>query len=75
MKICWHVVNFIQTLGYEGKVRVCCFMRNNIIGKLSEQSFYDIYHGEKMQQIYHKLGGGAILIVMLIPALILQQEQ
>ena len=76
MKICWHAVNFVQTLGYEGRVRICCFMRDNIIGSLSEQNFYDIYHGKKAQEIHQKLGGvGTILNATLIPALTSHQEQ
>lgn len=58
MKICERAVNFIQTIGFEGKIRICGWMRDCIIGKLTENSFYDIYHGKKAQDIYHKLGGG-----------------
>ncbi|MBQ7217641.1 MAG: hypothetical protein IJS39_16870 [Synergistaceae bacterium] len=58
MKICERAFSPLQTVGYEGAVRLCCFMRDNIIGKLSKDSFYDIYHGKKARAIYHKLTGG-----------------
>ena len=58
MKICERAVNFVQTMGWEGEVRLCSWLRDNKIGRLSEQSFYDIYHSKKARDIYHKLGGG-----------------
>ncbi|MBQ7155024.1 MAG: SPASM domain-containing protein [Synergistaceae bacterium] len=60
MKICERAVNFVQTMGYEGEVRLCSWLKDNVIGKLSEQSFYDIYHSKKAQSIHTKLGGGGL---------------
>ena len=68
MKICERAVNFIQTIGFEGKIRICGWMFDCVVGNLSENSFYDIYHGKKARAIYHKLGGGTTLTVVLMHA-------
>lgn len=58
MKICQRGLNFIQVIDYRGTVRLCCWINNNEIGNLSNQSLKEIYHGEQAEKIRRKLSNG-----------------
>ncbi len=51
MKVCSRAVNFIQIINAEGDVRVCSWMRNNIIGNLLRQDMSDILHSNEAENI------------------------
>jgi len=51
MKICGRGLNFFQVIDYLGTVRLCGWMSNCSIGKLTEQSIEEIYHGKKANNI------------------------
>lgn len=60
MKICGRGIQFLQIINNRGDVRICGWLQNGgeVIGSLSEKSLYDIYHGERMNQIVTQLSSG-----------------
>lgn len=55
MRICERALNFVQIIDHEGTVRICGWLKDNIIGKLSESSFEEIWKGEKAERLRKKL--------------------
>ena len=62
MHICERALNYLQITDYQGTVRICAWFRKEVgggvIGKLSESSLYDIWHGEKAKMIRKRLSEG-----------------
>ena len=62
MHICERALNYLQITDYQGTVRICGWFRkevgDGVIGKLSESSLYDIWHGEKATKLRDKLSQG-----------------
>lgn len=55
MKMCWRILNNVQVMNYKGDVRLCCWIRDNVIGSLSNQSMNEIYHSEHAEYLRGKL--------------------
>lgn len=58
MRICRRGLNFIQVINGRGDVRICGWMKDCIIGNLFENTFEEIYHGEKANRIRERLVSG-----------------
>lgn len=55
MKLCRRAVEFVQVMNEDGLVRLCSWQKDGgIIGKLTEQSLEEIYHGEEAKMIREK---------------------
>ena len=54
-KICHRALDFYQVFDESGDVRLCSWIRDNTIGNLLEDSFYDIYHSDKAEKIRNEL--------------------
>lgn len=61
MKVCKKGWEYAQIIDGEGNVDVCPWGPNSIgpIGKLTEQSMYEIWHGEKVQKFRESLIDGS----------------
>lgn len=57
-KICERALNWIQIIDYKGTIRLCSWMRDNIIGSLSCQNIKQIYHSERAYDLREKLMNG-----------------
>lgn len=55
IKICERALDFVQIIDYRGTVRVCGWLKNNVIGCLSEQSMEEIYHGKLANKLRSRL--------------------
>ncbi len=57
MRLCKKVVDYLQVISPDGDVSVCPWIKNagGVIGNLKENSFYEIWHGEKVQGIRERL--------------------
>lgn len=55
MKMCKRILNFVQVINYKGDVRLCGWLRNSVIGSLSDQDMREIYHGTCAEQLREKL--------------------
>ena len=55
MKMCWRILNNVQVMNYKGDVRLCGWIRDNVIGSLSNQSMNEIYHSEHAEYLRGKL--------------------
>lgn len=56
MKLCRRAVEFVQVMNEDGLVRLCSWQKDGgIIGKLTEQSLEEIYHGEEAKMIRDQL--------------------
>lgn len=56
MRICERALNFLQIINVDGDVRLCCWLKDGgVIGNLSENSLYEIWHGEKAELIRDRL--------------------
>jgi len=54
MRICYRGLNRVQIVNADGDMRICSWIddgKNGHIGKLTEHSLYDIYHGSDAQKI------------------------
>lgn len=58
MKLCNRGLNWIQVIDHKGTVRICSWMENNEIGKLTEHSMEELFHGEVANGIRKKLSCG-----------------
>lgn len=62
MHICERALNYLQIIDYQGTVRLCPWLRKEVgggvIGKLQDESLYDIWHGEKAKEIRNRLSSG-----------------
>lgn len=62
MRICERALNYLQIIDYEGTVRLCAWIKKEVgggvIGKLKDESLYDIWHGEKAKELRGKLSSG-----------------
>lgn len=62
MRICERGLNFLQIVDHEGSTRLCAWIRwqngGGVIGKLKDESLYDIWHGEKAKELRDKLAKG-----------------
>ncbi len=59
MRICSRGLNRLQVIDYEGSVRLCSWLRDGgIIGKLSEHSLQELWHGARANQIREQLSAG-----------------
>ncbi len=62
MRICKRGLNYIQIYNGNGDVRICSWLKRGCdgrdggyIGNLLENSFYDIYHGDRANEIRKKM--------------------
>ena len=62
MRICERALNYLQIMDSQGTVRLCSWIKKEAgggeIGKLQEKSLYDIWHGEKAEELRGKLSKG-----------------
>lgn len=60
MKICPTILSFTQVFLPDGSVRPCGWLKSEYmsIGKLSEQSFDEIWHGEKFRNLLERQSAG-----------------
>lgn len=58
MILCNRGLNWIQIIDHKGTVRICSWMQNNEIGKLTEQSMEELYHGDVANRIRENLACG-----------------
>lgn len=58
MRICRNAIYWLQISDHEGSVRSCPWMRDPVVGKLSESNLIDIWHGEKIEIIRQRLAKG-----------------
>lgn len=54
-KICNRGLNWIQIIDYQGTVRICGWISDNIIGSLSCQSMKEIYHSKEADALRERL--------------------
>ena len=57
-KLCERILNFVQVIDHHGSVRLCCWLRDNIIGSLSCQSMKEIYHSKHADELRQRLMSG-----------------
>lgn len=57
MRLCQKVVDYLQVISPDGDVSICPWISGDreVIGNLKENSFYEIWHGEKAQCIRARL--------------------
>lgn len=55
MKLCKRILNVVQVMNYKGDVRLCGWIRDNVIGSLSDQNMREIYHSVHANELREKL--------------------
>ena len=55
MKMCRQFMNFMKVSGIEGMINLCCWMKNPIIGRLSENTFDEIWNSDKAKYLREKI--------------------
>lgn len=58
MKICKRALEFVQIINHKGTVRLCGWIKNEIIGCLSDNTMEEIYHSECANKLREKLSCG-----------------
>lgn len=58
MRVCDRLLEWVQIIDYKGTVRLCGWLKDNVIGCLSENTMEEIYHGEKANMLRNKLASG-----------------
>ena len=58
MRVCERILNFVQIINYKGDIRLCSWLRNNIVGSLSENTFEEIWQSDKYRNLIKKLADG-----------------
>lgn len=58
MKICKRALKFVQIIDHKGTVRLCGWIKNEIIGCLSDNTMEEIYHSECANALREKLSCG-----------------
>lgn len=56
MKLCKRILNVVQVINYKGDVRLCCWIRDNVIGSLSNQSMEEVFHSAHANELREMLG-------------------
>lgn len=54
MRICNRALDFFQIYDCDGRTRICCWTRDCYIGKITENSVYELYHGEAANHIRNR---------------------
>lgn len=75
MKICERAQDFFQIYDVDGSVRICGWIKDGNIGKLTEHSVRELYHNEKAQQIRdrHLCGDHSLCMVDACPYLAMNE--
>lgn len=47
--------DFFQIIDWHGRVRLCCWLKDGVIGSLMEKSVKELWHGERAKKIHEKL--------------------
>lgn len=55
MKMCKRILNRVQVINYKGDVRLCGWLRDNVIGSLSNQNMKEVYHSAHADELREKL--------------------
>ena len=58
VRICRRILEHVQVFNPEGSIRLCSWLRDNTIGKLSENTIEEIWNGEKARSLRERLASG-----------------
>lgn len=64
-KVCERIMTFVQVINHEGAVRLCGWLRDDVIGSLSEKSMKEIWQGKRARELRDRLARGDYSLCMV----------